>query len=446
MNKQSVIITGLHIENVKRLRAVNITPGAEGITIGGDNGQGKSSVLDSIEMAFAGKSAIPSVPVHQGAEKGKIVATLSNGLVVRRTFVAGGGTAVTVENGEGARYASPQAILDALYGALSFDPLEFSLMGKTADGRRKQLETLQKLVGLDLTELNATRKRIYDERTVLNKDVDRVQVAFDAMPNHADAPAVEQDPAELLKELETAQEHNRKEATLRIAVTSAESTLGEFRAAINETRATIAELEARLARAKADLAEGEKQVVGVAAEVERADAALKAFVAVPVEPIREKINNVKAVNAKVAANVQRADALKALNEKKVNAKALTEQIEKIDREKADKLAAVKFPLPGLTFGDDGVLLNGLPLDQASRAEDIRLSVAIAAALNPTLKVMLVRDGSLLDKKSRALLADLAREHGLQVWMEVVGEGAHVGVVIEDGAVAGAAVEAGKEGV
>jgi hypothetical protein len=84
-----------------------------------------------------------------------------------------------------------------------------------------------------------------------------------------------------------------------------------------------------------------------------------------------------------------------------------------------------------------VTLNGFPLGQASQAEQIRVSVAIGAALNSRVRIMLVRDGSLLDEKSMKLLEELAAQYDLQVWLERVSGDDEVGILIEDGMVAAA---------
>ena len=95
--------------------------------------------------------------------------------------------------------------------------------------------------------------------------------------------------------------------------------------------------------------------------------------------------------------------------------------DEIDLEKEGRVARAIFPVPGLAFGHDGLLLEGVPFEQASQAEQIRVSVAMGAALHPQLRVLLVRDGSLLDERSLALLGELAAERDLQVWLERVGE-------------------------
>jgi hypothetical protein len=59
---------------------------------------------------------------------------------------------------------------------------------------------------------------------------------------------------------------------------------------------------------------------------------------------------------------------------------------------------------------------------------------MAMAMSPDLRVILIRDGSLLDSTNMALIEEMAAEHDYQVWLEVVREDGAMGVVIEDGAV------------
>ena len=112
--------------------------------------------------------------------------------------------------------------------------------------------------------------------------------------------------------------------------------------------------------------------------------------------------------------------------------SLTEEIDRIDSEKARAIRDAKYPIEGLGFDVNGVTLNGIPFSQSSSAQQLKVSVAIGLALNPSLRVLLIRDGSLLDEKSLAMLGQMAEKAGAQVWVERVGVDDHTSVVIEDG--------------
>jgi recombinational DNA repair ATPase RecF len=120
-------IIQLTAENFKRLRAVQIKPDGNIVQITGRNAQGKTSCLDAISTVLGGAGQTCRAPIRKGQEKAKIICDLGD-LTVTRTFTATGGGTLTVANKEGARFTSPQAVLDKLVGRLSFDPLAFSRM------------------------------------------------------------------------------------------------------------------------------------------------------------------------------------------------------------------------------------------------------------------------------------------------------------------------------
>ena len=85
-------INQLEIENVKRIKAVKIEPSASGLTIiGGDNNQGKTSVLDAIAWALGGDRYRPSQPVRNGSViPPNLHIVMDNGLVVERVCQSDG--------------------------------------------------------------------------------------------------------------------------------------------------------------------------------------------------------------------------------------------------------------------------------------------------------------------------------------------------------------------
>ena len=113
---------------------------------------------------------------------------------------------------------------------------------------------------------------------------------------------------------------------------------------------------------------------------------------------------------------------------------MTKQIADLDAKKKDALASAEFPVDGLGFNEHGVTFQDVPFEQASSAEQIRVSIAMAISGNPKLRVMRIMDGSLLDDENLGMIAASAAEHDMQVWVERVGTGAEIGVIIEDGAV------------
>lgn len=410
-------ITELRAENVKRLAAVAVKPDGSLVVVGGRNGQGKTSLLDSIAMALGGKDLVPAEPLRRGASKGEVQVTLDDGTVIKRTFTPAGGGTLSVTNKDGAKYGSPQTMLGGLVGKLSFDPLAFSRMDP-----KSQAQTLRDLVGLDLSDIETKRQASYDKRTEVSREVKRLQGALEKMPAATECtPDAEVSIAELATELETRRTHN---AELRDASTKLEGL--RFRSValkkeIADTENVLLDLRAQLQNVTAD----GRDLASKHATMHPANEA----------EVLERIKGVEAANAAARTAAERKRLAEELDAHQEEALELTGAIQKADEEKLTKLAACKMPIEGLNFDEAGVTLNGLPLAQASSAEQLRASVAIGLAMHPKLKVLLVRDGSLLDEQSLAMLDDMASKAEAQVWVERVGKGDECSVVIEDGHVA-----------
>ena len=410
-------IIALEAQNVKRLRAISILPDGSLIVVGGNNAAGKSSLLDSIAMALGGKNAMHSEPLRRGADKGQVTITLDDGMIVKRTFTPGGGGTLSVSNKDGARFPSPQKLLDTLVGKLSFDPLAFSRMDPKA-----QAATLRELVGIDTAAIEARRKAAYDKRTDVSREVKRLQGALDTLPAAPEgAPDKEVSIDELAAELE------RRRATNASRAKEIRG-LEQLRESAINAKAHIAKLEEELATSRFGLEQvtvSGKEVAAKIATMPEADES----------EVVEQLKSVQATNAAVRAAAERRRLTNDLDVQQAVALDLTAAVQMAEDEKREALAAAKMPIEGLAFDEAGVTLNGLPLEQASSAEQLRASVAIGLAMHPKLKVLLVRDGSLLDENSLAMVAKMAEDAEAQVWIERVGKGQECSLIIEDGMVA-----------
>lgn len=424
-------ILSLHADNVMRLNVVDITPDGSTVVVGGRNAQGKSSVLRSIEMALGGKDAAPRTPVRAGESSAHIVVDLGD-IIVKRRITADGKSTLAVESREGATFKSPQSMLDELVGSLSFDPLAFSRMKP-----RDAADVLCRLVGLDLAKFHARRQAVYDERTAVNRQLKSLEHGLAVMPVHVGVPAEPVSAAEVAAELQAAREAQAAADKAEQASVAASFALEERDAHILEAASEIEICRQRLANAEARKAELESTRGDVEAAARSAIAeAEKARSAVPdADAIKARLAEVEAINARVRDNAARARHAVTVEAERTRSQEMTKQIEAIDAEKIATITSATFPVPGLSIDDDGVTLNGIPFEQASSAEQLRASVAIGIAMNPKLRVLLVRDGSLLDADGLRLLGELAAEHDAQVWVERVADNATgCTVYIEDGSV------------
>jgi len=403
-----VKIIRLSAENIKRLRAVEITPDGTLQIITGKNAAGKTSVLDAIWLALGGGAAARGTvrPIRDGENHASVTLDLGD-LVVTRTW-SGDTSTLTVKTADGARYSSPQTVLDALVGRLSFDPLEFTRLPA-----RGQVATLLDLVDLDvdLDDLAQQRQSFYDRRT----EIGRQSKAMGETPKPVDAPDAELSATDLIAQVREAGRLIDQQDDERRAWQAAREQVADRRAEILALTEVLQSWERK---------EADREAI-VKAHAPAPDTA--ALVA--------QLDTLEATNRAVRQNkaIARAAAEKA--DLAAQYEELTAALAEIDQEKADALAKATFPVDGLGFDEDGVTYQGVPFSQASSAEQIRVSLAMAMALNPKLRVIRILDGSLLDAENLALIADMAAAEDFQVWVERVDDASDVGVVIEDGSVA-----------
>lgn len=414
-------IIKLQAENFKRLHAVTIEPTGPAVTIAGRNNQGKSSTLDAIEAVIGGLRHVPNQPLRRGASKGRIELQ-TEALTATRTFTAKGGSALTVTNATGA-CRRPQEILDALYSALTFDPEAFARMKPDAQSR-----ILAQIAGFDLDEYQQRHNVLYENRAKANANRRAAEARLGAMQRHENVPAEPVSHDALLDQITEADKVNAEHQRMRLRLQA----LREQSAALMAEHARAqAELEQLLE--KRDALESERNRIVTLGKQVAAEVALVSDI--DTEPLRAQLRDAEAINARVRDNAVYDEAAQELDYHRARADELDAELQALAAERTERLAAVKLPVDNLELGDNGPLLNGVPFEQASSSQRLACSAAIGFALNPQLKVLLIRHGSLLDAEARQMLERMAAEHGGQVWLECVGDGGAGAVVIEDGRVA-----------
>jgi len=435
-----VKIVGLVAENYKRLRIVEITPKGHVVQITGKNGQGKTSVIDAIWSALKGSKAIPEKPVRKGAEKAKIKLNLGE-YNLTRTINTNGTHTLKLENAKGTLISSPQAVLDDMLGTLTFDPLAF--ITQTPE---KQVETLRQVakIELDIDALNAANAKDYDARTDLNRDIKRLEVEVAAVTVQDGLPKDKLDEASVLAKLNNASAENAEiQETFRLKqrfslhASEAEKAVSQNKTKIENIKGQIVNIKKALKESEAQLQEAEIEQGRLITEKEKAEIAYKEApegTLIDVGELLKEQQHIQLVNREIDKRIRRQGIEEQLRAKKSETEKLTRAMEDRIEQKTTAIQNAAMPVEGLTFNENEVMFNGIPLTQLGEAEQIRISASIAMTANPKLRILRILHGESMDEDGLKILAEMAEANDFQIWMAKVDSSGKVGIVMEDGMV------------
>lgn len=427
-------IIRLSAENVKKLKAIEIKPDGNTVLISGKNNQGKTSVLDAIWLALGGGEAAKGIrkPIRKGEERASVSLDLGD-MTVTRTWTADDRSYLQVTTKDGAKYPAPQALLDGLIGNLAFDPLAFTRLPE-----KEQARTLMGMVKLSVNpdEIDAQIRSIFENRTIATRGLKQLEAQLAGMKPPADGLPEQEIPAETVAaEYRQANEQALAIQRMEQALKDAKRKLDNARTRGDEIRQRIEELKEALANATDALDDNSAQVEFWEKEMAQATKEFSAMPRPDLGSVTLRLQEIEQTNRQV----RDANTYRTLQDRVKETKTLVENhtaaIGKLQQTKAEAIRAAKYPIEGLGFDDSGVTFQGIPLAQCAASEQLRVSMAIAMALNPKLRVIRILDGSLLDQDNLRVIQEMAAAQDFQIWCEVVDSTGKIGVYIEDGAIA-----------
>jgi len=332
---------------------------------------------------------------------------------------------------------SPQAFLNDLTGRM-IDPM--NLLTTMNDSPKRFRDILAKLVGLDVTEIEADKKAVYDERKGIN-DLIRDSIA---QLKGLTAPASET-PNEVMTfkdELDKMNQLREKRDTFLKAQQEKEKIQEEHIYCLDTIKYKTEAIEAL-----------QQEIIALNQSREGFEGQLQAHVmpeSISPEQIiaaEAALQDVEDKNVTIRSAIRYREHIKEAEKRKKEADKLTQRLDRLEQDKTTRIANCAFPVPGLALTDDYVTYAGKPLDIASDGRKIRIFTKIAMAMSPNVKVLLIKDGSLLDSQGFKEICQIAEESGYQIWMEKVSDSGEVGIFIENGeikAIDGVATEEPKE--
>lgn len=407
-----VTINKLEIENVKRVKAVKLEPSATGLTIvGGNNNQGKTSVLDAIAWALGGAKYKPSQAQREGSVvPPSLKITMSNGLVVERT---GKNSTLKVIDPEGNK--AGQKLLDSFVEELAIDLPKF--MEQTS---KEKAATLLQIIGVgpQLAELEMEEKSKYDERHAIGVIADQKEKYAKEQPYYTDAPKELVSIADLISQQQDILAKNGENARKR-----------QNAAAIqNSLNAASAEVE-RLEQLLADAKEKQDQLTNDwnIAQQDAMDLHDEST-----EEIEKNIAEIDEINRKVRANLDKEKAEEDAKGYRKQYKELDNVIGEIRRKKTDLLTNADLPLEGLSVDDGELLYLGQRWDNMSGSQQLQVATAIVRKLKPECGFVLIDKLEQMDQVTLQEFGQWLEQEGLQAIATRVSTGDECSIVITDG--------------
>lgn len=405
----SIKINKLEIENVKRVRAVQVIPSEKGLTVlGGKNNQGKTSVLDSIAWALGGKKYQPSNPRREGSvTPPSLRVELSNGLIVERK---GKNSDLKVIDPSGNK--AGQNLLDSFVEELALDLPKF--MEATS---KEKARTLLEIIGVGdkLFELDTLENKLYQERLAIGKIADTKKKHAQEMPRHEGVPEELISASDLIKQQQDILARNAEKERKR-------RNLAHLEDENKRLKEILQDYQTKLEANENDLVEARKSAINLHDE---STAELEANIA--------KIDE---INAKIRINLEKDQAQQEAEYYGQQYKDLNEEIDAIRKERLDLLKGADLPLPGLSVVDGELTFNDQHWDNMSGSEQLRVATAIVRKLKPECGFVLIDKLEQMDVDTMKEFGKWLEQEDLQAIATRVSSGDECQIIIEDGYVVG----------
>lgn len=400
-----VKITQFEAENVKRIKALTLTPEAAGLTvIGGRNNQGKTSALDAIMWALGGERYRPSHAKRDGSLlQPRMKVKLNNGVVAERT---GKNSDLKVTDATGKR--AGQTLLNSFIEQFALDLPRF-----LSSTPKEKAQILLGVIGLEeqVTALEQKEQELYNERRTVGQIADQKAKYAKELPEYPAAPAEPVSAYELIQRQQAILAQNGENQRKR------------------ERAASLAAERDRLGK---ELALLEERYKAVCADCETAAKDALDLLDEATDELEASIRDIEATNAKVRTNQDKARAEAEARNYGDRYTLLTEQIEAVRKEKRDLLQGADLPLPGLSVEGGTLTYQGQPWDCMSGSDQLKVSTAIVRALNPECGFVLLDKLEQMDLETLREFGAWMESEGLQGIATRVSTGSECSIIIEDG--------------
>lgn len=420
-------IANLRVENIKRIKAVDITPSKDLVIIEGQNRAGKTSIMDSISYLLGGKILIPEQPIRQGEKEGFAKAVIGDFEVIRKWTNPYTST-LKIKTAEGVSPTAPQKWLDEKIGSFALEVAELMDMKK-----EDRLEVFKRITGLKLDDLKVKYEKIQDDKRLDTRQLEGIKKELATMRDLPEKAETEN--------FDALQEERKEKEQDNLARLKAENENEEIRAIIKNDKDSLQGLKQQIKGLKDSLImleQEEKEITeAIARNEKKYDEDVKKCVDMPSWDLTEIDERMKKANDMIELQYKYKRKEELETDKLVLQKNIDkslEDMEKIKKEKIERIKNNKLPIEGLEFDGEKIIYNGIEFEECSTAERIEIALAVAVEENPNIRVLLIREGSSLDESAVKRVKKLAKENNFQIWIETVHSSDSNAIHIEEGEV------------
>lgn len=468
-----MIIKKIELSNFQVIKEFNADFEGNVYFITGDNELGKSTLLKAIGALLTGNR---DAVLRNGEDKGfakMVVGDDGEEYDVELKFTKANprGT-LSIKSKTTGMKSDNVSMLQKIFGYTDFDAVEFSRWSETAEGRRKQIEVVKALlpenVRKRIAEIDTEVAGLKTERTGVNRDLKTYKSISDAAGQGLTTEdlktyAKPKDITELMREQQENAQLIEKAKTVRSALAQRTQQLAEIPARLKQAEEIkntelseaikreaeaqkeydriVAEaqkmLEAAKEKSKADAktaadkyGESIKQIEAEKADFEKRKANAENWLAKYEENNPEKLDTAEQLrkaeehNKKAAKVADYLTKKKQADDKKAEAEKMDSEIAELSAEREKLISSAKLPISGLSFSDDGLVLNDVPFvaGKVSDSQIMEVAAKLIIASNPTVKVFRIARGESLGQKRLQAILDLAKKEGFQGFIESVVRG------------------------
>jgi predicted ATP-dependent endonuclease of OLD family len=410
------------IKNFKNIEYREVEFEGKSALIIGSNGKGKSSLIQAVCSPINSKM-IPFEPIKKGEEKGHVILTIGGDLhgeqvkynvecYFSQEHKRG---RLVLKTEDGTSISSVKANLSSILGNISFDIMEFMRMAKTDSGKpseagvKKQIELVKSLMPEEaikvLYELDLEREKIYSERTEIRREIKYIK-------SDLESNSFTLEDIEKYKEQVSASEYSIKIEKGKEINDNIQKSI-EF---INHSDDSVKSIDEDIAALQLK----RKELLTKKAQCE---AFISKHKEVDVDSLLIQMDSISEHNSNHLKIAEMKAKEEKLKEAEVSSEKISERITQISSEKVQLFSSAKLPVKGLTFNESSVMYDGLPLteEQHPTSRLIAIGLKIGMALNPNLRLLVIKDGSLLDNKTMKYVLDACDKKGYQLLIEQVSD-------------------------